>query len=159
MSTNVIRCLLLCFHYKWITWNYLLFLTPTNNETTLIVNQQFNNTMSNFVKKLKSMASFLKVPTIPEIIVMPLPTPPSLQQKLMDLIDDITEEVDLMPNSYRTSTTSLTTFLQQVVDNQNSDTLLPWYIFLPETWAPSNQAKVSQHENLCNHCGSVTWHL
>ena len=58
-----------------------------------------------------------------EIVVIPPPPSDSPRQKLMDLIDSITEELDLMPDSYNTSTISLTTLLQ-LVNNQTSYTLL-----------------------------------
>ena len=58
-----------------------------------------------------------------EIVVIPPPPSDSPRQKLMDLIDSITEELDLMPDSYNTSTISLTTLLQ-LINNQTSHTLL-----------------------------------
>ena len=61
-----------------------------------------------------------------EIVVIPPPPSDSPRQKLMDLIDSITEELDLMPDSYNTSTISLTTLLQ-LINNQTSHTLLSWY--------------------------------
>src|SRR5271156_2640476 len=87
--------------------------------------------MSSFIKKMKSMASFSnlkdEIPITLEIIVSP-PSPipsESPQDKLLAVIDDMLEEVDLMPNQYKNQAIppSFLIHFLDYVNTYNQDTL------------------------------------